>query len=112
MKKIILFFLIILFNFSFAQKKELRKAQKLYDSGDLAGSEQILNEFESILENIDDKLKPNYKLLKGKVAKDNKNFTAAFDILINHQNRSKTTLNLLEIVAGEMLKKRSSHSFV
>jgi len=37
---------------------------------------------------------------------------AAFDILINHQNRSKTTLNLLEIVAGEMLKKRSSHSFV
>ena len=82
MKKVILFFLIILFNFSFAQKKELRKAQKLYDSGDLAGSEQILNEFESILENIDDKLKPNYKLLKGKVAKDNKNFTAAFDILI------------------------------
>ena len=82
MKKIFLFFLIILFNFSFAQKKELRKAQKLYDSGDLAGSEQILNEFESILENIDDKLKPNYKLLKGKVAKDNKNFTAAFDILI------------------------------
>lgn len=82
MKKIILFFLIILFNFSFAQKKELRKAQKLYDSGDLAGSEQILNEFESILENIDDKFKPNYKLLKGKVAKDNKNFTAAFDILM------------------------------
>ena len=82
MKKVILFFLIILFNFSFAQKKELRKAQKLYDSGDLAGSEQILNEFESILEKIDDKLKPNYKLLKGKVAKDNKNFTVAFDILM------------------------------
>ena len=37
---------------------------------------------------------------------------AAFDILINHQNRSKTTLKLLEIVAGEMLKKRTSHSFV
>ncbi|MEC8547495.1 MAG: tetratricopeptide repeat protein [Bacteroidota bacterium] len=82
MKQVFLFFLIILFNFSFAQKKELRKAQKLYDSGDLAGSEQILNEFESILENIDDKFKPNYKLLKGKVAKDNKNFTAAFDILM------------------------------
>ena len=82
MKQVFLFFLIILFNFSFAQKKELRKAQKLYDSGDLAGSEQILNEFESILENINDKLKPNYKLLKGKVAKDNKNFTAAFDILM------------------------------
>jgi len=82
MKQVILFFLTILFNFSNAQKKELRKAQKLYDSGDLAGSEQILNEFESILENIDDKLKPNYKLLKGKVAKDNKNFTAAFDILM------------------------------
>ena len=37
---------------------------------------------------------------------------AAFDILIDRQNRSKTTLKLLEIVAGEMLKKRASHSFV
>jgi tetratricopeptide (TPR) repeat protein len=82
MKRTILIFLIIFFNFSFAQKNELRKAQKLYDAGDLAGSSQILSDFQSILENIDDKLKPNYYLLKGKVAKDNKLFNEAFDVLI------------------------------
>jgi tetratricopeptide (TPR) repeat protein len=82
MKRTILIFLIIFFNFSFAQKKELRKAQKLYNAGDLSGSSQILSDFQSLLENIDDKLKPNYYLLKGKVAKDNKLFNEAFDVLI------------------------------
>ena len=82
MKRTILIFFIIFFNFSFAQKKELRKAQKLYDAGDLAGSSQILSDFQSLLEDIDDKLKPNYYLLKGKVAKDNKLFNEAFDVLI------------------------------
>ena len=82
MKRTILIFFIIFINFSFAQKKELRKAQKLYDAGDLEGSSQILSDFQSLLENIDDKLKPNYYLLKGKVAKDNKLFNEAFDVLI------------------------------
>tara|TARA_B100001057_G_scaffold139191_1_gene138873 strand:+ start:4204 stop:5427 length:1224 start_codon:yes stop_codon:yes gene_type:complete len=82
MKRTILIFFIIFFNFSFAQKKELRKAQKLYDAGDLAGSSQILSDSQPLLENIDDKLKPNYYLLKGKVAKDNKLFNEAFDVLI------------------------------
>ena len=82
MKRIILLLFFIVFNFSFAQKKELRKAQKLYDNGDLSGSEKILTDFQSILENIDDKLKPNYNLLKGKIAKDNKQFNKAFDVLM------------------------------
>ena len=82
MKRIILLLFFIVFNFSFAQKKELRKAQKLYDNGDLSGSEKILTDFQSLLENIDDKLKPNYYLLKGKIAKDNKQFNKAFDVLM------------------------------
>jgi len=82
MKRIIVLLFLIVFNFSFAQKKELRKAQKLYDTGDLSGSEKILTDFQSILENIDDKLKPNYNLLKGKIAKDNKQFNKAFDVLM------------------------------
>ena len=82
MKRIFLLLFFILFNFSFSQKKELRKAQKLYDNGDLSGSEKILTDFQSLLENIDDKLKPNYYLLKGKIAKDNKQFNKAFDVLM------------------------------
>ena len=82
MKRIVLLLFFIVFNFSFAQKKELRKAQKLYDNGDLSGSEKILTDFQSLLENIDNKLKPNYYLLKGKIAKDNKQFNKAFDVLM------------------------------
>ena len=82
MKRFILLLFFIVFNFSFSQKKELRKAEKLYYAGDLSGSEKILTDFKSILENIDDKLKPKYKLLEGKIAKDNKKFNKAFDVLM------------------------------
>ena len=82
MKRIILLLFFIVFNFSFSQKKELRKAQKLYDTGDFSGSEKILTDFQSLLENIDDKLKPNYNLLRGKIAKHNKQFNKAFDLLM------------------------------
>lgn len=82
MKRTILFLFLIAFNFSFAQKKELRKAQKLYDAGDVAGAQQVLTEFQSLLENADEKVKPNYNFLRGKIAKDNKEFKKAFDILM------------------------------
>ena len=60
MKRTILFLFLILVNFSFAQKKELRKAQKLYDAGDIAAAQQVFTEFQSLLENSDEKTKPNY----------------------------------------------------
>ena len=44
MKHIILLLFFIVFNLTFLQKKELRKAQKLYDEGDISGSEKILIE--------------------------------------------------------------------
>ena len=82
MKRIFLLLLLIVFNFSFSQKKELRKAQKLYNDGDFSGSEKIITEFQSLLENIDDKLRPKYNLLRGKIAKHNKQFNKAFDLLM------------------------------
>ncbi|MGB1362690.1 MAG: hypothetical protein ACPG7V_05485, partial [Flavobacteriaceae bacterium] len=74
MKRIALLTLLLLFNFSFSQKKELRKAQKLYDAGDVAAASQILADNQSILENADQKVKPNYEFLKGKIAQNNKEF--------------------------------------
>lgn len=82
MKRTILFLFLILVNFSFAQKKELRKAQKLYDAGDIAAAQQVLTEFQSLLENSDEKTKPNYNFLKGKIARVNKEFQIAYDILM------------------------------
>lgn len=80
MKRITLLFFILIFNFSFSQKKELRKAQRLYDAGDIAGAAQILAENESILENADQKVKPKYDFLKGKIAQNNKDFVTALDL--------------------------------
>ena len=80
MKRITLLFFILIFNFSFSQKKELRKAQRLYDAGDIAGAAQILAENESILENADQKVKPNYDFLKGTIAQNNKDFVTALDL--------------------------------
>ena len=80
MKRIALLIFILIFNFSFSQKKELRKAQKLYDAGDVAGASQILAENQSILENADQKVKPNYDFLRGKIAQNNKDFQVAFDL--------------------------------
>ncbi|MGB0396385.1 MAG: tetratricopeptide repeat protein [Flavobacteriaceae bacterium] len=80
MKRIALLTLLLFFNFSFSQKKELRKAQKLYDAGDVAAASQILADNQSILENADQKVKPNYEFLKGKIAQNNKEFQTAFDL--------------------------------
>ena len=78
MKRIALLTFILIFNFSFSQKKELRKAQKLYDAGDIAGASQILTENQSLLESADQKIKPNYDFLRGKIAQNNKEFQEAY----------------------------------
>ena len=106
MKRIFLLLFLIVFNFSFSQKKELRKAQKLYNDGDFSGSEKILTEFQSMLENIDDKLRPNYNLLRGKIAKHNKQFNKAFDLLMPLKGVKSLEEDLdrtLAILAADML---------
>jgi tetratricopeptide (TPR) repeat protein len=80
MKRITLITLLLLFNFSFSQKKELRKAQKLYDEGDVSGASQLLEENQSLFENADQKVKPGYDFLTGKIAQNNKEFQLAYDL--------------------------------
>jgi tetratricopeptide (TPR) repeat protein len=80
MKRITLITLLLLINFSFSQKKELRKAQKLYDAGDVSGASQLLEENQSLFENADQKVKPGYDFLTGKIAQNNKEFQRAYDL--------------------------------
>ena len=93
---LIVFFCI---NFSFSQKKELRKAQKLFDGGDIAAASQVLTEFQSILESADQKVKPQYQFLKGKIAQQNKEFKIAYDLF----NNIKENSSLKEEVTQQML---------
>ena len=98
MKHIALLTFILIFNFSFSQKKELRKAQKLYDAGDISGASQLLLENQSILENADKKVKPNYDFLRGKIAQNNKNFQNAFDLYVS----LKEEVSIKEEVAQQL----------
>ena len=98
MKHIALLTFILIFNFSFAQKKELRKAKKLYDAGDISGASQLLIDNQSILENADQKVKPNYDFLRGKIAQNNKDFQDAFDLY----NSVKEVASIKEEVAQQL----------
>ena len=99
MKRITLIIFLLAINFSFSQKKELRKAQKLFDGGDIAAASQVLTEFQSILESADQKVKPKYQFLKGKIAQQNKEFKIAYDLF----NNIKENSSLKEEVTQQML---------
>lgn len=99
MKRITLIIFLLAINFSFSQKKELRKAQKLFDGGDIAAASQVLTEFQSILESADQKVKPQYQFLKGKIAQQNKEFKIAYDLF----NNIKQNSSLKEEVTQQML---------
>jgi len=101
MKRIALLTFVFIFNFSFSQKKELRKALKEYDKGNIELASKILSENQSIFESADQKVKLNYYLVRGKIARDNKNFQLAFDLLTPIKDAASikdqvvTQLNLL-----------------
>ena len=99
MKRITIIIFLLSLNFSFSQKKELRKAQKLFDGGDIAAASQLLTEFQSIMENADQKVKPQYQFLKGKIAQQNKEFKIAYDLF----NNIKQNSSLKEEVTQQML---------
>ncbi len=77
-----LFLIIFLFStFGLAQKKELRKAQKLFIEGKVDESFKILEENDALFDNADDKTLTSYSLLLAKIARSNSEFQKAFDFL-------------------------------
>ncbi len=98
MKRVTLITLLLLFNFSFSQKKELRKAQKLYDAGDVSGASQLLEENQSLFENADQKVKPGYDFLTGKIAQNNKEFQRAYDLYTS----LKDVVSIKEVVIEQL----------
>jgi len=98
MKKITLLLFLLIFNFSFSQKKELRKAQKLYEAGDITSAEKLLTDFKSVLETANQKVKPSYDFLRAKIAQHNEDYRQAYDLLLS----LKESLSLKDDVADQM----------
>jgi len=83
-----IYFIIILLisTLSFAQKKELRKAQKLFSEGKIDESLKMLEESDALFDTADDKTLASYSLLLAKIARSNSEFQKTFDFLFPIMN--------------------------
>lgn len=79
MKKYFPLILLLSFTLAFGQKKELKKAEKLFEAGDASGAAAVLNDFASLFESADDKIKMEKLFLEGRIDQTNKNFDDAFE---------------------------------
>ena len=79
MKTNIVLLFILSISLSFGQKKEIKKAIKLFDSGDVSGATSLLESSAAIFELADAKVLNQKIYLEAKIDQANKNFEAAFE---------------------------------
>ena len=84
-KNILTFILLIFISFGYSQKKELRNANKFYDSGEYLSALDLLETSKSIFDNSDDKIKSQVMLLYGKIYTS----TEDFELAIKSFNNSR-----------------------
>lgn len=70
----------LLFFIAFAQKKELKKAQKLFDMGDTAGAVTLLENKVDLFTGDDPKIANQLTFLNGKIAQANSDFESALEL--------------------------------
>ena len=79
MKKHITLIFILFVTFSFGQKKEIKKATKLFNAGDIQGATDLLESSASLFEVADAKTLNKKTYLEAQIDQANKNFSAAFE---------------------------------
>ena len=79
MKNNILLLFILSVSLSFGQKKEVKKAIKLFEAGDVAGAQSLLESNAAIFDQADAKVLNQKLYLEAQIAQANKNFQLAFD---------------------------------
>ena len=82
MKHLFTLILGLLVTVGYAQKKELRQAQKLFKASKIEEAKTSLSANQAIIEGSDDaKIKTQYYFLKGQIARLDKDFQASYDNL-------------------------------
>ena len=79
MKKILTLVFILTLTLSFGQKKEIKKAKKLFDTGDIQGAADLLAANTALFEGADPKVINQKHYLEARIDQVNKNFQAAYD---------------------------------
>ena len=98
MKKYIFLITCLIFSFSFSQKKELRNANKKFNTGDVDGAYKIINSNKEILENADSKVFNNYVLLLAKILRSKESFEESYQKF----KLIQSVKNLAEEVSAEL----------
>lgn len=96
MKKTIIIFLGMVSTLGFAQKKELKKAEKLFASGDTTGANAMLNDNASLFEAADEKTAASYQFLQAKIAQATQDFQTAMDLYTALKDDSRLKVRVAE----------------
>lgn len=101
-KNILTFLLLIFISFGYSQKKELRNANKFYDSGEYLSALDLLETSKSLFDSSDDKIKSQAMLLYGKIYTSTEDFELAIKSFNNsrelgaNENDLNSEINKLE----------------
>lgn len=78
MKKYTTLVLLLFISLSFGQKKEIKKAEKLFESGDVKGAADILTANATLFESADEKVTLQKIYLEAKIDQKNKEFESSY----------------------------------
>ena len=101
-KNILTFLLLIFISFGYSQKKELRNANKFYDSGEYLSALDLLETSKSLFDSSDDKIKSQVMFLYGKIYTSTEDFELAIKSFNNsrelgaNKNDLNSEINKLE----------------
>ena len=68
------------------QKKEIKKAEKLYDSGDIQGATELLKSNETLFNNADEKVLLQKTYLEAKIDQANSNFQSSYEKFLKYKS--------------------------
>ena len=106
MRKLLSLIFILFVCMAFGQKKEIRKATKLFDAGDIEGSTSILESNVTLFETADQKYKNKKLFLEARIDQSNKNFQSAYDKFLAYKTAGGDDINYddqLKKFSGELV---------
>ena len=116
MKQLFTLFLGLVLSVGIAQKKELKQAQKLFKASKISEASASLKTNQALIEGSDDvKIKDQYYLLKGQIARLEEDFQVSYDNLTLVQNETLVASELMLLtsdIVNAAIKQSEQQEFV
>jgi len=116
MKQLFTLFLGLVLSVGIAQKKELKQAQKLFKASKISEASASLKTNQALIEGSDDvKIKDQYYLLKGQIARLEEDFQVSYDNLTLVHNETLVASELMLLtsdIVNAAIKQSEQQEFV